>query len=181
VSYTTIQNVAGMFPTWTRGNTQQKPSDSLVQSFIDDCCGDLDAILNKRFGEVIQSSYAGSFSAFQAAFSTDALNILERINRYGAAAQLAKTLATMGVTAAANSAKDFDSQYSKLVSDLRAVDENGRPTASGLYDYLFDPEARIESPRPGLQGIAGGDMPRGETARDQGLSDYFSKFDRDES
>jgi hypothetical protein len=178
MSYTTVTNVAGLFPTFQRGASTQKPSDSLIQTFVDDVAGDIDAILQKRFGEVINSSYAGSFPAFQAALSTDALNILERINRYGVAAQLSTTLATMGVAAAERLGKDFTAQYELLISRLRAVDEDGRPLPSGEYDLLFDPEAAITSPRPGLQGIAGGDMPRGETARDQGLSDYFGKFEK---
>jgi hypothetical protein len=178
MSYTTIANVAGLFPTFQRGTAQQKPADSLIQTFIDDVAGDIDAILQKRFGEVINSSYAGSFSAFQAVLSQDALNVLERINRYGAAAQLSTTLATMGVAAAERLGKDFTAQYELLIARLRAVDEAGRPVASGEYDFLFDPAARIESPRPGLQGIAGGDMPREETQYDQGLSDFFGKFDK---
>jgi hypothetical protein len=178
MSYTTVTNVAGLFPTFQRGTPQQKPADSLIQTFIDDVAGDIDAILQKRFGEVMQASYAGSFTAFQAAFSQDALNVLEKINRYGAAAQLGGTLATMGVAAAERLAKDFGGQYDKLIAELRAIDENGKPLAGGLYDYLFDPEARVESPRPGLQGIAGGDQPRGETAKDEGLDDYFWKSEK---
>lgn len=177
MSYTTVSAVAGMFPTFVRGTPQQKPADSLIQTFIDDMAGDINATLQKRFGEVIQASYSGSFTAFQTGFSTDTLNVLEKINRYGAASQLATTLATMGVAAAERLSKDFDAEYARLVSELRAMDEN-RPLASGLYDYLFDPQARTESPRPGLQGIAGGDMPRGDTPEGQGLSDYFGKFEK---
>ncbi len=180
MSYTTVDNVAGMFPTFVRGASTQKPADSLIQIYIDDVGGDLDAILQKRFGEVIAESYAGSFAAFAAAFSTDALNVLEKINRYGAASQLGSTLATFGVASAERLGKDFEGEYEELRDRLEAVGKDGRPLASGLYDHLFDPEAAIQSPRPGLAGIAGGDMPRGETARDQGMSDYFSKFNRRE-
>jgi hypothetical protein len=178
MSYTTITNVAGMFPTFQRGASTQRPADSLIQTFIDDVAGDIDAILQKRFGEVIESSYGGSFPVFQAALSTDATNVLEKINRYGAAAQLATTLSTMGVAAAEKLGRDFEGEYEELRNRLEARDENGKPLTSGLYDYLFDPEAAITSPRPGLQGIAGGDMPRGETPEDQDLSDYFGKFEK---
>ena len=178
MSYTTIQNVAGMFPTFQRGASTQKPADPLIQTFIDDVAGDIDAILQTRFGEVIQSGYAGSFSGFQAAFSTDATNVLEKINRYGAAAQLARTLSTVGVAAAEKLGGDFEGEYEELRNRLEARDGDGRPLPGGLYDYLFDPEAAITSPRPGLRGVAGGDMPRGETPEDQGLSDYFGKFEK---
>jgi hypothetical protein len=178
MSYTTVSAVAGMFPTWVRGAATQKPSDALVQTFIDDVAGDIDAILQKRFGEIIQESYGDSFAAFQAAFSTDAMNVLEKINRYGAAAQLATTLATMGVAAAERLGKDFDAEYEELRNRLEAVDDHGKPLASGLYDHLFDSQARVESPRPGLQGIAGGDQPKGETPEDEGLSNYFGTFEK---
>lgn len=178
MSYATVANVAGMFPTFVRGTAQQKPADSLIQQFIDDVAGDLDAILQKRFGELIAESYAGSFAAFQAALSPDALNVLEKINRYGAAAQLASTLATFGVAAAERLGKDCEGEYHELRNRLEARDANGKRESSGMYDVLFDPAARIESPRPGLRGIAGGDQPRGETARDEGLDDYFSKSER---
>jgi hypothetical protein len=178
VSYTSVANVAGMFPTFVTGTSTQKPSNTLIQQYIDDVAGDLNAILQKRFGEVINSSFAGSFATFQAAFSQDALNILEKINRYGAAAQLGVTLATFGVASAEKLGKDFEDTYEELRSRLEAIDERGHPLPSGMYDLLFDPEARIESPRPGLQGIAGGDMPKHEGAPEEGLDDYFWKSER---
>ncbi len=178
MSYTTIANVAGMFPTFVTGTSTQKPSNTLIQQYIDDVAGDIDAILQKRFGEAINSSFAGSFANFQAAFSTDALNVLEKINRYGAAAQLGLTLATFGVASAEKLGKDFEDTYDELRARLEAMDERGRPLPSGMYDLLFDPEARIESPRPGLEGVAGGDMPRHEGAREEGLDDYFWKSQR---
>jgi hypothetical protein len=178
MSYTTVSNVAGMFPTFVRGASTQKPSDTLVQTFIDDVAGDIDAILQKRFGETVNENYGGSFAAFQAAFSTDALNVLEKINRYGAAAQVGVTLATFGVVAADRLGNDFEGEYGELRNRLEARDDNGRMLASGLYDHLFDVEALVESPRPGLKGIAGGDQPRGEPQADEGLSNYFGKFDK---
>jgi hypothetical protein len=178
MSYTTVSNVAGMFPTFVRGTSTQKPPDALIQVYIDDVAGDIDAILQKRFGEAMNESYAGSFADFQTAFSTDALNVLEKINRYGAAAQLGATLATFGITSAERMGKDFQAAYEELRNRLEALDEHGRILSSGMYDHIFDPQARIESPRPGLEGIAGGEMPRDEVARDEGLSDYFSKFEK---
>ncbi len=178
MSYTTTANVAGMFPTFVTGTANQKPSNTLIQQYIDDVAGDIDAILQKRFGEVISSSYAGSFANFQASFSTDATNVLEKINRYGAAVQLGVTLATFGVAAAEKLGKDFEEMYGTLLMRLEGYDERGDAAPSGMYDLLFDPEARIESPRPGLQGIAGGDMPRHEGAHEEGLDDFFWKSQR---
>lgn len=176
MSYTTIANVAGMFPTFVRGTTQQKPADTLIQTYIDDVGGDIDAILQKRFGEIIASNYGGSFAAFQAAFSTDAQNVLEKINRIGAASQLGLTLSTFGVAAAERLGKDFGVAYAKLLHQLQARDANGKPETSGMYDHLFDPYARTETPRPILSGVAGGDQ-WPETPRDEGMSNFFGKFD----
>ena len=65
-----------------------------------------------------------------------------------------------------------------MLNDLDARDANGKPLASGRYDHLFDPSARTETPRPGLQAIAGGDQPEGQTPRDTGSSQVFGKFDK---
>jgi plasmid stabilization system protein ParE len=178
MSYTTIQNVAGMFPAFQRGTPQQKPSDSLIQQYIDDVASDLNAILDRRFGETIRQNFAGSFAAFQAALSPDALNLLEKINRYGAASQLGLALATMGVASAERLARDFESEFRKLCSDLSALNDQGDPASGGLYDHLFDIRAATPSPRAGLQGTAGGDQPKDQTCRDRGLSNFFGKFDK---
>jgi|SRR5579884_2735240 len=178
VSYTSVANVAGMFPTFQRGTPQQKPSDSLIQQYIDDVASDLDAILERRFSEMIRQNFAGSFAAFQAALSPDALNVLEKINRYGAASQLGLALATMGVASAERLAQDFQSEFRKLCSDLSALNEKGDPVSSGLYDHLFDVQAATPSPRAGLQGTAGGDQPKDQTSGNLGLSNFFGKFDK---
>lgn len=238
MSYTTVSNVAGMFPSFARGTPQQKPPDALIQQYIDDVAGDINASLLRRFAEAIQQSGAGSFSSFlsrllvasvlwqpdtsyaaaalaldvngnpQLAFvagtsgasapawttvsggytpdgsvtwqnvSNDACRILEKINRYGAAAQLGGTLATFGVAGARDVAQSLEAEYQGLLEALNARDSSGRPLDSGLYDYLFDPQSRVQSPRPGLRGIAGGDQPRGQTPADLGTSNYFGKFDK---
>ena len=176
MSYTTVGQVAGMFPAFKRGTAQQNPPDTLIQHYVDDVAGDIDAVLNRRFGEVI-GGYA-SFAAFTSALSADALNVLEKINRYGATAQLGQTLASFGVTAARNLGQDFDAQYDELIGQLNARDKDGKPAPAGMYDHLFDSEARTESPRPSLEGIAGGDQPEGQTPLDTGSSQVFGKFDR---
>jgi hypothetical protein len=181
MSYTTLDQVAGMLPTFKRGIPQQNPPDTLIQNFIDDVAGDLDAILQRRFGEAIGASpYNGSFVAWAAAFSTDQLNALEKINRYGAAQQLCQTLASFGVAAAREMAAAYQSEYQDLRNQLDARSKDGKPLASGLYDHLFDAQARTETPRPGLEGVAGADQPKGQTAADLGMSSVFSKFDRTE-
>ncbi|MGH9449825.1 MAG: hypothetical protein ACRD11_04710 [Terriglobia bacterium] len=178
MSYTTIPNVAGMFPAFQRGTPAQRPADTLIQQYIDDAAGDIDAILQKRFGEVITQTYFGSFAAFQGALSTDAQNALEKMNRYGAAAQLGQALATFGVAAAERLANGFQSEFQNLTGELSGTSRKLEPGAGGLYDYLFDPQSATPSPRPGLSGIAGGDQPRTETPRDVGMSNFFGKFDR---
>ena len=174
MGYTNIANVAGSFPTFVRGTAQQKPADAMIQVYIDDTAGDVNAILQRRFGEVIRESYAGSFAAFQAALSADALNVLEKINRYGAAAQLGETLASFGVAAADRLAQEFTNEYNRLLSEL-----NAEPAAGGgIYDHLFDPQSATPSSRPGLQGIAGGDQSRSQLPGDAGMSNFFGKFQK---
>ncbi|HEV2178569.1 MAG TPA: hypothetical protein VGW33_15390 [Terriglobia bacterium] len=176
MSYTTIDQVAGMFPAFKRGTAQQTPPDTLIQQYIDDVAGDINAVLNRRFGEAI-GGYS-SFAAFTNALSSDALNVLEKINRYGAAAQLGQTLSSFGVSAARNLAQDFHAQYDELIGQLNARDKDGKPMPAGMYDHLFDSEARTESPRPALEGVAGGDQPEDQAPADTGSSQVFGKFDR---
>jgi hypothetical protein len=178
MSYTTVTNVAGMFPTFKRGIPQQNPPDTLIQTYVDDVAGDIDAALERRFSESIGASpYNGSFPAWIAALSTDAQNVLERINRYGAAAQLGQTLASFGVATAREIAQDCEAHYGELLGALNARDRSGHPIPGGLYDYLFDSMAQTETPRAALEGVAGGDQPRGQTPADMGSSQVFGKFD----
>ncbi len=176
MSYTTISNVAGMFPTWVRGTPQQKPSDAFVQQYIDDVAGEIDAVLNRRFATAIVAS--ASFSAYLAALPLDATNILEKINRYGGAAQLGEALATFGVASARELGKSFRDEYLEMLSQLDARDPHGHPLASGRYDKQFDTVARTETPRPAFQAVAGGDQDPNQTPSDAGLSNVFGKFDK---
>jgi len=176
MSYTTVTQVAGMFPTLTR-NGPKGPSDTLIQTFIDDVAGEIDAILQRRFQEAYASA---GFTAWQAAFSTEQLNLLEKINRYGACAQLAEVFETSGVTAAARVAKSFEDEFRGLCHKLNARDAEGKPLAQGGdYDYLFDAFAKVETPRPQLGGIAGGDQrPSGTSS--EASTNVFRKWDRED-
>ncbi len=179
MSYATIANTAGMFPTFVRGGTNQKPPDTLIQQFIDDVAGEIDAVLQRRFNQIISQS--ASFSAWVAGLSLDATNILEKINRYGAAAQLGDTLATFGVTAAREQAKAFHGVYDEMLNQLDARDvgaTHASPLPSGRYDHLFDSLARTETPRPAMQAVAGGDQSADADLQQEGLSNVFGKFDR---
>jgi len=179
MSYTTVNQVAGMFPTFRRGTPQQNPPDALIQTYIDDVAGDIDAVLERRFSEAVAAApFNGSFVAWMAALPADAQNVLERVNRYGAAAQLGQTLASFGVATARELAEDCFTHYNDLLGELNARDKSGRPTASGLYDHLFDSLSRTETPRPGLEAVAGGDQTPGQTPAETGSSQVFGKFDR---
>jgi len=176
MSYTTITQVAGMFPTFTR-NGPKGPSDTLIQNYIDDVAGELDAILQRRFQEAYSSL---GFTAWQAAFSTDQLNLLERANRYGACAQLAEVFETSGIAAAARVAKSFEDEFRGMCNKLNARGLDGKPLdQGGDYDYLFDPLAKVETPRAQLGGVAGGDQYPGETSS-EGSTNVFKKWDRRE-
>jgi len=176
MSYTTITQVAGMFPTFTR-NGPKGPSDTLIQTFIDDVAGEIDAILQRRF----QEAYASlGFTAWQGAFSTDQVNLLEKVNRYGACAQLAEVFETSGIAAAARVAKGFEDEFRELCNKLNARDVDGKPLAQGGdYDYLFDPFAKVETPRAQLGGVAGGDQYPRETSSEDSTN-VFKKWDRRE-
>jgi len=176
VAYTTIANVASMFPTWGRGTAQQKPPDAFVQQLNDDVAGEIGAVLNRRFAAAIAS--ATSFSAYLAGLAVDGTNILEKINRYGAAAQLGEVLATFGVASARELGKVFRENYLEMLNELDARDANGRPLASGRYDKQFDSLARTETPRPAFQAIAGGEQDARQTSTEAGLSNAFGKFDK---
>ena len=179
MSYTTVDQVAGMFPAFRRGTPQQNPPDTLIQTYVDDAAGEIDAVLQRRFGEAIQASpYNGSFPSWVAVLSADAQSVLERINRYGAAAQLGETLASFGATTARDLAQDYDGRYRELLAELNARDPSGHPTPGGPYDHLFDSQAQNETPRAAFEGVAGGDQPAGQTPAGMGSSQVFGKFDR---
>jgi hypothetical protein len=165
-----------MFPTLTRSGAKG-PSDTLIQNYIDDVAGEIDAILQRRF----QEAYAApGFAAWQGAFTTDQLNLLEKVNRYGACAQLAEVFETAGITAAARVAKGFEDDFREMCNKLNSRDANGKPLAQGGdYDFLFDPLAKIETPRPQLGGIAGGDQYPSETSSEDSTN-VFRKWDRRE-
>jgi hypothetical protein len=176
MSYTTVTQVAGMFPMFTR-NGPKGPSDTLIQTFIDDVAGEIDAILQRRFQEAYLSL---GFTAWQGSFNTDQLNLLEKINRYGACAQLAEVFETSGIAAAARVAKSFEDEFRDLWNKLNARDTDGKPLVQGGdYDYLFDPLAKVETPRPQLGGVAGGDQYPSETPSEDSTN-VFKKWDRKE-
>jgi len=176
MSYTTVANVAAMFPTFTR-NGPKGPSDTLIQTFIDDVGAEIDAVLQRRFQEAFS---AQGFTAWQGSFSTDQLDLLEKINRYGACSQLAEVFETAGIAAAARVAQGFKDEFQEVLNKLNARDPNGKPLPQGGdYDYLFDPLAKVETPRPQLGGVAGGDQEPSQTPS-EGSSNVFKKWDRRE-
>ena len=163
--------------TWTMiglgaPTTQQKPSDADIQSYIQDVSDDIDAVISRRFAEIIAT--AGGIDAWHASLGTPGLNILEKINKYGAAQQLGEVLSTFGNRAAAELAKVFGGWFQKLWNNLDARDKDGKPLPSGPWDAYFDPEARHETPRPGLLYQAGGDQDPTQVAADVGQSNIFS-------
>ena len=176
MSYTTLTQIAGMFPTFTR-NGPKGPSDTLIQTFIDDVAAEIDAILQRRFQEAYSSL---GFTAWQAAFSAGQTNLLEKINRYGACAQLAEVFESSGIAAAARVAKSYEDEFRELCGKLNARDTEGKPLAQGGdYDYLFDPFAKVETPRAQLGGIAGGDQYPSGTSSENSMN-VFKKWDREE-
>src|SRR5438132_889069 len=98
-----------------------------------------------------------------------ASRVLELINRYGACAQLADTLSTLGGASTEKLAEKFKTDFLRMWRQLDARDDKGTPLPSGAYDKYFDPLSRTESPRPAVQAISGADQPLQQVARDVGL------------
>jgi hypothetical protein len=176
MSYTTVDKVAKMFPLFQRGVADQAPADAQIQVWIDDAAGDLDAVLTRRFAQAV-SNYA-DFPAYLAALGQDALSILEKLNRWAAAHELAETFASLGNQSAAAQAKQYAELFDAGFNALNGWDDKGRPKPEGgAYDHLFDPWARTETPRPAMYAEAGGDQPEDQKPGDMGMSNKFGKFD----
>ena len=122
-----------MFPTFKRGIAQQNPPDALIQQYIDDVASEINAVIDRRFAEAIAGPPAyDDVGDFVASLGIDGQNICEKINRYGAAAQLGETLATFGVAGARDMAKSFEAAYLEMLDDLDARDKNGKPMTAGF-------------------------------------------------
>ncbi len=240
MAFTTIENVAALYPTFRRGIPNQQPPDSFIQQFIDDIADVIIAVLERRFNQAItgvstvsispwllslglpnatwyanqpvtvgtvvldsnlpmaaQSCTAAgttgsnfpSFSPVYGQTTTDGtvtwtnigqsrqLRVLERGNRYGAASQLGAILASFGVASAAKFAEEYvQSDWKPFIGELNAEDKNGKPKAYGLFDFLFDPSASVQTPRPLMTGVAGADQPFGIAPAQEGISSFFGKF-----
>jgi hypothetical protein len=242
VGFTNINAVALLFPSFQRGVPNQKPSDTLIQQFIDDAADVITAILERRFNEsisgvgtlsqwlvslglpdidnwypgfavnandiivdqndpmsaqqAVNSGTTGSnppaFSSVYGVRTTDntvvwqnigrsrQLNVLERGNRYGAATQLGAVMAAFGVTTAKNLAAEYTkADWRPFKAELNAEKENGDPKEYGMFDFLFDNQANVQTPRPLMEAIAGGDQLPGVTADVEGLGSAFSKWGTD--
>jgi hypothetical protein len=176
MSYATVANVVAMFPGFIR-NGPKGPADALIQTFIDDTTAEIDAVLQGRFSEAITGSLSGTFAGWSAAFSLDQKNLLEKICRFGACAEMGTVFEAFGIVTFAKLAAEYEKKYQALVNALNERDGSGKLLAEGgRYDSLFDPLSTIESPRPMMGGAAGADQQR-QTLDDEGM---FSKFGRDD-
>ena len=240
MGFTTVLNVASLYPSFKRGVPNQQPSDTFIQQFIDDTADMLIAILERRFNQAIaQVSQFGvnpwlallglpnmtwypqqpvavgmtvldgnsplavqvctgtgqtgqGFPSFNPVFGkttidggvtwTNAgqsrqLRVLERGNRYGAASQLGAVMASFGVASASKLADEYTTaDWRPFCAELNSEDMKGKPKASGLFDFLFDPLSSVQTPRPLMQGIAGADQPFGIGPIQEGVSSWFGKF-----
>ena len=238
MAFTNISAVANMYPTWQRGVSANKPSDTVVQQFINDVADIIVSILERRFNEIIsgigttnqwlvslglpdldwqqnlpvnigdivvddndpmsahQAQNSGTTGATDAVFasmfgamSTDGtvlwknigqsrqLRVLERGNRYGAASQLGAVFAGFGVASALNLAKEYTkADWIPFKCELNAENEKGEPRDYGMFDFLFDPQANVQTPRPLMAGFAGGDQQPGIAADLEGVGSAFSKW-----
>lgn len=180
---TTSDGPSGSSFNWTNKGglpAQQSVTDAQIVIYAEDIQGDVDAVLQRRFDEAISSGpYNGEFLAWVASLSADAQDVLESVTRYGAAAELGETLATLGNQTADKFAARYRAIYHEMLHELAGEDLTGKKRPQGgRYDALFDPLAAHEGVRPALQGIAGGDQPR-ESPMQEGLTGaVFGKFNR---
>lgn len=107
--------------------------------------------------------------------------VLEIGNRYRAAYQLGMTLASYGVAGARDLSKYYnDGEWTTFWNEMNAVDKSGKPrSAGGGFDVLFDALASVQSPRPGLVYIAGGDQPISNVPANENISNLLGKFGQD--
>jgi hypothetical protein len=176
MSYTTVDNVCAMFPTFTR-NGAKGPSDTQIQFWINDIASDIRAILQRRFYEAYSTV---GFTAWEASLNPDQICILEKINRYGTCSQLATVFETAGIASAARVAKSFEDSYDEEFNKLNARTKDGKPMLQGGdYDVLFDSQAKVETPRAQLGGVSGGDQRPG-MKDSENSSNVFKKWDRRE-
>jgi len=239
VGFTTVKAVCLLYPSFQTGVPNQKPSNTLIQQFIDDVADIITAILLRRFNESISSvgslnawlvslglpdiswypglpvnandivvdandpmnaqqaqgagttgTTAPQFNLIYGGATTDnnivwknigqtrQLGLLERGNRYGAASQLGAVLGSLsGLASARDLAKEYTkSDWEPFKQELNAEDKQGKPKAYGAFDFLFDPLSNVQTPRPLLEGIAGGDQQIGVAADLEGLGAFFSKW-----
>jgi hypothetical protein len=180
MSYTTVTNVANLFPNFTR-NGPKGPSDDVIQDFINDEASQINAILQRRFSEAISAfpgaNPAAQFMAYIASFvaGSDQMNLLEHANTFAAAGELVAIFeATSGAASLSKLASAYEAKAQAIYQELDGRDEKGEVKKDGgRYDKLFDSSARSISPRPDFFGVAGGDQPR---AKDEDVSDYFTKW-----
>lgn len=181
----TVDGPAGSTFNWTnRGGlpVAQSVSDVQIDQYIAGVDGDIDAILERRFSEAYTTPPFSTFQQWQGTFSADALALLERISRLGAARQLGATLAALGTQIAGTLATNYETEYRELLNELEARDKDGKPRPNGgRYDVLFDPLAGHASARPSLGGNSGGSNPPGSPWREGLESTYFGKLDRRET
>lgn len=172
MSFTTVAKVTGMFPSFTTG-VNQKPSANDIQTYVDDVDGEIRAILLRRFGESIGESATPTLEGWIGALDALAAAVLEKINRFGAAAQLGFVLATLGSKSTAVLAEKCQADYEQMRDALDARGRNGEPLMSGAYDRFFDAKARVGTPRSGLASVTGADQPKDQVPADLGLNMPF--------
>lgn len=176
-AYTNLLALAAMFPAWIRGGANQQPTDAQVTLILNDVASRINAVIGRRFREAMTQAGFSTAYAYAQSLSSDALNFLEQLNRWGAAMELAETFASFGNKSAAAQGARYGARFQADFNELNGEDAAGKPDPTGGdFDYLFDPQAKTPTPRPTMWGIAGGDQPLA-TLEEEGL---YSKFGRDD-
>jgi hypothetical protein len=129
-------------------------------------------------------------AAWKSASQTAQFRVLERGNRYGAAAQLGRVLATLNMGGADRLATEYkDADWQPFIDELNAKPVGGGGSRSlsrammmeslqggGAFDYLFDPHSKVATPRPLMMSVPGGDQDISSAPADSGASSFFGKF-----
>ena len=159
MSFTTLDAVAAHYPGFQRGVTNQNPSDTQIQTWIDNQAARITALAVARGYDLTNLATA----------NPQASALLALINENGAAADLGDALfSLLGPGSSAQgwaNPNTLRKTYENMMTDL----------GQGTYDKLFVPAARTGDVYPEFGGIAGQETDPDDPETDSNL--LFRKND----
>ena len=139
MSFTTIDAVAGHYPGFQRGVTNQSPSDAQIQTWIDNQAARITALATARGYDLINLATA----------NPQAQAVMALMNENGAAADLGDALFSMLGPGTSMQGWANPNALRKSFENMMAE------LAQGTYDKLFVAAARTGDVYPAFGGVAG--------------------------